>query len=368
MPGPTAVDLAVAHGLAGNIELAGDLAAGRILEVAVPTEPLGVHADQAADPLLGHVFPEEVGHVGRHGFAGVQFGEHGGGLDAGFAVERRLPLVVEKLATFGGLHFIEAAHQRLFFAGELGAEDAGVLLGHVEGHGLELVPGLRRLADAQVGAIVHARDVEVAGHDPDMAIALGGVDQAGDEVGQILLAEPVVDRLEAIEFDVLREEAAVIPADVVVHGAGREVLHQALVGLEAVALEHELDFGAGLLLPGGDEFVQLVVVGAGDGVHAQGLAIEGLADHGRGLGGSGRGSWGGCGGCRGRAGGGYDGRTGGDACESQEFAAGNFLLFRHGSLSFLMRLKGWNKDSMVDKRGYSSSSLPPVCGIVVIGN
>ena len=188
-------------------------------------------------------------------------------------------LSLKRLPALDGQHFVEAAAQRLFLAGELGAEDARVGLGEVERHLLELIPGLRRLRDAQVGAVVHAGDVEVARHDPDVAVGLGRIHQAGDEVLQILGAEVIVDRLEAVELDVLREEAGVIPAHIVVHRAGGHVLDQALVGLEAVALEDELDLGAGLLFPRGDQLVQLVVVGAADGVHLQRLAVERLADH-----------------------------------------------------------------------------------------
>ena len=119
----------------------------------------------------------------------------------------------------------------------------------------------------------------MARHDPDVAVGLGRIHQAGNEVLQILGAEVIVDRLQAVELDVLREEAGVIPAHIVVHRAGGHVLDQALVGLEAVALEDELDLGAGLLFPRGDQLVQFIVVAAADGVHLQRLAIERLADH-----------------------------------------------------------------------------------------
>jgi hypothetical protein len=253
-------------------------------------------------------------------------------LTASRAIEGRLPLVVEELAALSRLDLVEAAAEGLFLAGELGAKDARVVGGDVEGHLLELVPGFGCLVN-QIRAVVGAGDVKVAGHHPQLAIAAGGVDQPGDKVGQVFFAEVVVKRLQAVSLDVLGEEAAVVPADIIVDRASGKVLHQSLVGLKAVALEDNLNLGPGLFLPGGDDLVQLVVVGAANGVHAHGLAIKRLTDNG------------GClgrldGGCLGRLrrlGGLRCGATGGqdstgptdDTGCLQKVATREFLLFGH---------------------------------------
>ena len=175
------------------------------------------------------------------------------------AVEGGLPLVVEHLATLGDEDLIEAAGERLFLAGELRAVDALAGVGGVQRDLLELVPRVGRFLD-QVGAVEHGRDVEQAGDHPQVAITPGGVEQAGNEIGELVLGPVALQRLEATGLDVLREEAAVVPAHVVVYGAGGEVLDQALVGLEAITFECVFDLCPGLLFPGGNELVELVVV------------------------------------------------------------------------------------------------------------